>query len=187
MTHSIRFKFILFITAILLVLILLLNLYPVASSRGTMFQEKRSSLTSQASAVSAALAGPVPLEKEEVSRIIGALDLGNFDRVTVLDAEGRTVYDDGEGAFDPEDLETALHGETAFQTALTRTDFVSSIAVPVSAPDGLRGAVALYENDRDLAEFYAHKPAVPYVMEEFIEGDICSYDAILDSRCEPLF
>ena len=145
MTHSIRFKFILFITAILLVLILLLNLYPVASSRGTMFQEKRSSLTSQASAVSAALAGPVPLEKEEVSRIIGALDLGNFDRVTVLDAEGRTVYDDGEGAFDPEDLETALHGETAFQTALTRTDFVSSIAVPVSAPDGLRGAVALYE------------------------------------------
>ena len=151
MTHSIRFKFILFITAILLVLILLLNLYPVASSRGTMFQEKRSSLTSQASAVSAALAGPVPLEKEEVSRIIGALDLGNFDRVTVLDAEGRTVYDDGEGAFDPEDLETALHGETAFQTALTRTDFVSSIAVPVSAPDGLRGAVALYENDRDLA------------------------------------
>lgn len=151
MTHSIRFKFILFIAAILLVLILLLNLYPVASSRGTMFQEKRSSLTSQASAVSAALAGPVPLEKEEVSRIIGALDLGNFDRVTVLDAEGRTVYDDGEGAFDPEDLETALRGETAFQTALTRTDFVSSIAVPVSAPDGLRGAVALYENDRDLA------------------------------------
>ena len=79
-THSIRFKFILFITAILLVLILLLNLYPVASSRGTMFQEKRSSLTSQASAVSAALAGPVPLEKEEVSRIIGALDLNNFHK-----------------------------------------------------------------------------------------------------------
>ena len=101
MTHSIRFKFILFITAILLVLILLLNLYPVASSRGTMFQEKRSSLTSQASAVSAALAGPVPLEKEEVSRIIGALDLDNFDRITVLDADGSTIYDDGEGRFAP--------------------------------------------------------------------------------------
>ena len=151
MTHSIRFKFILFILAILLVLILLLNLYPVASSRGTMFQEKRSSLTSQASAVSSALAGPVPLEKEEVSRIIGALDLDNFDRITVLDADGSTIYDDGEGRFAPEDLQTALRGETAFQTALTGTDFISSVAVPIAAREGLRGAVALYENDRDLA------------------------------------
>ena len=42
-------------------------------------------------------------------------------------------------------------------------------------------------NDAELREFYGHLPKVPYVMEEFIEGDICSYDAILDSRCEPLF
>ena len=151
MTHSIRFKFILFILAILLVLILLLNLYPVASSRGTMFQEKRSSLTSQASAVSSALAGPERLTEEEVSRIIGALDLDNFDRITVLDADGSTIYDDGEGRFAPEDLQTALRGETAFQTALTGTDFISSVAVPIAAREDLRGAVALYENDRDLA------------------------------------
>ena len=26
-----------------------------------------------------------------------------------------------------------------------------------------------------------------HVLEEFIQGEICSYDAILDSRCEPLF
>ena len=151
MTHSIRFKFILFILAILLVLILLLNLYPVASSRATMFQEKRSSLTSQASAVSSALAGPERLTEEEVSRIIGALDLDNFDRITVLDADGSMIYDDGEGRFAPEDLQTALRGETAFQTALTGTDFISSVAVPIAAREGLRGAVALYENDRDLA------------------------------------
>ena len=36
-------------------------------------------------------------------------------------------------------------------------------------------------NDAELREFYGHLPKVPYVMEEFIEGDICSYDAILDS------
>ena len=43
------------------------------------------------------------------------------------------------------------------------------------------------ENDRDFDAFYDSLPAVPYVMEEFIEGIICSYDAITDSRCEPLF
>jgi len=41
--------------------------------------------------------------------------------------------------------------------------------------------------DGDLEAFYANLPDAPYVMEEFIEGDICSYDAILDSGCEPLF
>ena len=151
MTHSIRFKFILFILAILLVLILLLNLYPVTSSRETMIQEKRSSLTSQASAVSSALAGLDPLAPEDVSRIIGALDLDNFDRITVIGTDVRTIYDDGEGSFDPEDLRTALRGEIAFQSALTGTDFISSIAVPIVSQDGLRGAVALYENDLDLA------------------------------------
>ena len=43
------------------------------------------------------------------------------------------------------------------------------------------------ENDTDLEAFYNNLPAAPYVMEEFIQGEICSYDAILDSRCEPLF
>ena len=43
------------------------------------------------------------------------------------------------------------------------------------------------ECDADLDRFYDQLPEAPYVMEEFIEGDICSYDAIVDSRCEPLF
>lgn len=44
-----------------------------------------------------------------------------------------------------------------------------------------------FENDRDLEQFYKNLPDVPYVMEEFIEGDICSYDAIFTSDYEPLF
>ena len=43
------------------------------------------------------------------------------------------------------------------------------------------------ENDGDLAAFFQSKPDVPYVMEEFIYGDIYSYDAIVDSHGEPLF
>ena len=41
--------------------------------------------------------------------------------------------------------------------------------------------------EEDLRAFYDHLPPVPYVMEEFIEGEICSYDAIVNSACEPLF
>ena len=43
------------------------------------------------------------------------------------------------------------------------------------------------DSDADLEAFFREKPDVPYVMEEFVEGDICSYDAITNSACEPLF
>ena len=68
--------------------------------------------------------------------------------------------------------------------------FIRQVGYPVIVkPDVGVGATHTWklENDGDLDDFYDHLPAVPYVMEEFIEGEICSYDAILDSRCEPLF
>ena len=69
-------------------------------------------------------------------------------------------------------------------------DFISRTGYPVIVkPDIGVGATNTWKltNDDELAAFYANLPAVPYVMEEFIEGVICSYDAIVDSRCEPVF
>lgn len=43
------------------------------------------------------------------------------------------------------------------------------------------------ENDAQFEAFFIEKPDVPYVMEEFVTGDIYSYDAIVDSNGEPLF
>ena len=68
--------------------------------------------------------------------------------------------------------------------------FVHEVGYPVIVkPDVGVGATHTWklEKEADLQDFYDQKPAVPYVMEEFIQGDICSYDAILDSHCEPLF
>ena len=68
--------------------------------------------------------------------------------------------------------------------------FIEKVGYPVIVkPDIGVGATNTWklESDTDLDAFYDHLPEHPYVMEEFIEGEICSYDAILDSRCEPLF
>ncbi len=69
-------------------------------------------------------------------------------------------------------------------------DFVDQVGYPVVVkPDigvGANGAWKL-NSEYDLISFYNDLPAVPYVMEEFLSGDICTYDAVLDSRCEPLF
>ena len=68
--------------------------------------------------------------------------------------------------------------------------FIAEVGYPVIVkPDNGVGASNTYklENDGDLAAFFADLPAVAYVMEEFIQGDIRSYDAIMDADCEPLF
>lgn len=68
--------------------------------------------------------------------------------------------------------------------------FIREVGYPVIVkPDNGVGASHTYklEGDADLDAFFAETPAVPYVMEEFVEGDICSYDAIIDSKCNPLF
>ncbi len=68
--------------------------------------------------------------------------------------------------------------------------FIEKAGYPVIVkPDVGVGATHTWklENDADLEAFYNDLPGVPYVMEEFVQGEICSYDAILDSRCEPLF
>ncbi|MCI8401191.1 MAG: ATP-grasp domain-containing protein [Lachnospiraceae bacterium] len=69
-------------------------------------------------------------------------------------------------------------------------EFLKETGYPVIVkPDNGVGASHTYklENDGDLKDFFARGIRVPYVMEEFIEGDICSYDAVIDSRSEPLF
>lgn len=68
--------------------------------------------------------------------------------------------------------------------------FLDQVGYPVIVkPDIGVGANDTYklEDDRALEAFFAELPQVPYVMEEFVEGDICSYDVITDSNCEPLF
>ena len=60
--HSIRVQVLAFISGLLLILLLLLNTYPLTSSRDAVFLEKKSSLTGQATVVASALAGLDRLE-----------------------------------------------------------------------------------------------------------------------------
>ena len=68
--------------------------------------------------------------------------------------------------------------------------FVTETGYPVIVkPDigvGANGAMKI-ETEEELIKFYSSPRNVPYVMEEFLCGDICTYDAIIDANCEPLF
>lgn len=69
--------------------------------------------------------------------------------------------------------------------------FADGVGYPIIAkPDVGVGASGTYKinSDAELADFYVREPhASQYVVEEFITGEICSYDAIINSNGEPLF
>ncbi len=69
--------------------------------------------------------------------------------------------------------------------------FIQEVGYPVVAkPDNGVGASHTFKisNDDEMKKFFAEKwEDTQYIMEEFIDGEVNSYDAIIDSKGEPLF
>ena len=84
---------------------------------------------------------------------------------------------------------------TARQTRLTTFDetrwFIGEMGhYPVFAKPEVgvcAGGTRVLSSDDDLRALLADHGDTPYVIEQLVHGDICSWDAVLDSRGEPLF
>ena len=70
-------------------------------------------------------------------------------------------------------------------------DFIAEVGYPVIVkPDNGVGASSTYKlkNDDQLNYFFATKePDVLYIMEEFVNGTVHTYDAVIDANGQPLF
>ena len=70
-------------------------------------------------------------------------------------------------------------------------EFLDKVGYPVVVkPDNGVGAAATYKltNDAELVDFYNSYPKeVPYIMEEFVNAQVNSYDAIIDAEGNPIF
>jgi biotin carboxylase len=69
-------------------------------------------------------------------------------------------------------------------------EFVQSVGYPVVVkPDNGVGAMATYrlKNEEELRAFYQEVPTVPYIMEEYVSGEVTTYDGVVNSKGEVLF
>ena len=69
-------------------------------------------------------------------------------------------------------------------------EFANMVGYPVVVkPDNGVGANNTYKlkSDADLDYFFATKDSNLYIMEEFVNGEVCTFDAIIDSKGEPIF
>ena len=68
--------------------------------------------------------------------------------------------------------------------------FIDEVGYPVIVkPDNGVGANDTHKisTDEELKNFFSYKLPLTYIMEEYIEGEVNSYDAIVNSKGEPIF
>ena len=83
--HSLRVQYMAFITVLLIILLVLLNTLPLTSSRDRVFEEKKNSLSSQATVVASSLANLDRPSAESIGDVLKLLDISGYSRMVVVD------------------------------------------------------------------------------------------------------
>ena len=155
MRKSIRLQFYSFIVVLLTVLFLLLNIYPMRSSRDAVFEEKKSSLSNQGAAIASTLSRLDYITTDGIREVLQLLDITGFSRIVVTDSEGNPIYDSTPGDMDAgerEDISAALTGKTVFRSSFANSVFNSRYSTPIEKKSTYIGALYLQELDGNRAE-----------------------------------
>lgn len=151
--HSMRFQIFAFLAVLLIILLLLVNIYPVISARDTVFREKESAMKSQSLILASSLAKLDRPDAESISEVFRLLDIQGFDRSVVTDADGAALFDSASGGEDiSEDVSTALTGKIVFRSEFRDETFTSVCVAPISSQGKITGTVSLIERDTERAQ-----------------------------------
>lgn len=151
---SVQLQFAAYFFLLTVVLLALLNTYPLRASRDVVFSEKESALMSRASVLSSSLSLMETLTEDNTRQVLSLLDTTGLERVLVTDPDGAPLYDtlaDAEAAA-PAEVKSALKGKASFRSKFDMTAFDSGAAVPVRNSGRTIGAVYILEHDADQAE-----------------------------------
>ena len=105
---------------LLLILLLLLNVYPLISARDAVFQEKEKAMESQAATLASALASLDNPDQESIAEVLRFLDIQGYDRIIVAGKTGDIIYDTQTHARPQTaagDLLSALGSKTVFRSS----------------------------------------------------------------------
>lgn len=143
--------------AILLVVLVLMNTYPLLVSEDLVFRAKRTALQSGASAINVAVSGLEELTEENVALAMESVETDGVSRAIVTDRYGKVLYDTrevgnatGYYVFYTELVE-ALQGNVSAFSVYKEGAFHSSAAQPVLYRNQIIGAVYVYEYDTQQA------------------------------------
>ncbi len=145
---------------LIVVLLAVLNTYPILMSRDLVLRSKRSTLQSQAAVMSSSLSALEVLTADGVEQVMELIDVMPLSRILVADESGLILYDSAEGESAVgcyalfREISDALQGHSVSNYAYTAGVFLSRAAMPVLSPNGsVMGAVYLYEYDAEQGDY----------------------------------
>lgn len=164
---SLQTKYAMSYLAIFVVVLVLMNTYPVTASQELLFTSKRDSLKSQTAVMASALMELETLSSDQVVRVMNMLDDMGLDRILVTDPAGLILYDslkdDWGGKTPPTETETeepeyryalyqevvtALRGSDVFYSRYSDRGFTSTAACPIVYRGMVIGAIYIREVDQ---------------------------------------
>ena len=156
--RSLQAKYVVTYLMLVVVIVLVLNTYPLLMAQNVVFSAKETSLKRQALTIANALAVSETLTQESVTQAMELLDDMQGTRVLVTDESGLILYDSsglenrtGDYAIISE-VVAALRGSDVCRAEYRQGAFRTRVAVPAVYRGVTLGAVYLYEYDTEQAE-----------------------------------
>ena len=159
---SLQVKYTLSYFIVFVVVLILINTYPVAASQEVLFSSKRDSLKSQALVMASALMELETLSADQVSRVMNMLGNTGLDQVLVTDPSGLILYDStrkndvgNEESFRYalyQEIVTALSGNDVFYSRYQESAFHSCAVSPIVYRGMVIGAIYIQEIDEAQGE-----------------------------------
>ena len=143
--------------SILLIVLVLMNTYPLLVSEDLVFRAKHTALQASASAINTPVAGLEELTEENVAQAMEAVEIDGVSRAVVTDENGLALYDTREVGSAAgyyvlyTELVQALRGYSAVYSVYEEGAFRSSAAQPVLYRNQIIGAVYVYDYDTQQA------------------------------------
>lgn len=142
----------------IVLLVIIINTYPVIAMRNVVQTDKERSMSSTASVVSSALSGLDVLTPDNVAGVIELLNVTesnhilvtNDNRIVVYDSWGESVGTNLTANFS--DISRVFSGKLVFRSEYDMDSFTSQVCAPVMVNKNIIGSVYLVEEDTEQAD-----------------------------------
>ncbi len=155
--HSMQLRFALVYVLVILIVLVILNIYPLMVAQDFIFKSKQDSLQGQTAVMSSALAGMETLSRPSVDLVMDQLDTSGLTRVMVTDSSGMVIYDSSAGGNATyqyallKETSLALNSNSVFFCTYNENQFESCAAAPIVFRNNVIGSVIIYEEDSEQA------------------------------------
>ena len=146
------------LSGFIVVLLVIINTYPVIAMRNVVQVDKKQSMSSTASVVSSALSGLDVLTPDNVGTVIDLLNVSENNHILVTNDSKIVVYDSwGERvgtnlSANFKHLGSVFDGKLVFHSVYDIDSFTSEVCAPVMVNKNIIGSVYLVEEDSEQAD-----------------------------------